>query len=108
MPLFCLFAFTKSTSDDAAAKQKVGETMTDFIFLQNYARNLLMRYFLGCAGVLDVEPGVKGSREMLRKGGSGKAFGQGVAGGPPLEGGGRADAGGVLAGLRDGLADRRP
>ncbi len=47
--------------------QKVGETMTDFILLQNYARNLLMRYFLGCAGVLDVEPGFKGSLEVFTK-----------------------------------------
>ncbi len=41
--------------------------MTDFVLLQNYARNLLMRHFLGCAGVLDVEPGFKGSLEVFTK-----------------------------------------
>jgi len=41
--------------------------MTDFVLLQNYARNLLMRYFLGCAGVLDVEPGLKSSLEVFTK-----------------------------------------
>ena len=41
--------------------------MTDFVLLQNYARNLLMRYFLGCAGVLDVEPGFKGSLVVFTK-----------------------------------------
>lgn len=41
--------------------------MSNFILLQNYARNLLMRYFLGCAGVLDVEPGFKGSLEVFTK-----------------------------------------
>jgi len=45
----------------------VDETMTDFVLLQLYARNLLMRYFLGCAGVLDVEPGFKGSLEVFAK-----------------------------------------
>ncbi len=52
--------------------QKVGETMTDFVLLQNYARNLLMRYFLGCAGVLDVETGFKGSLEVFTKDWRGK------------------------------------
>ena len=41
--------------------------MTDFVLLQPYARNLLLRYFLGCAGVLDVEPGLKGSLEVFTK-----------------------------------------
>ncbi len=41
--------------------------MDNFILLQTYARNLLLRYFLGCAGVLDVEPGLKGSLEVLTK-----------------------------------------
>ncbi len=31
--------------------------MNDFVLLQNYARNLLMRYFLGCTGVLDERHG---------------------------------------------------
>lgn len=39
--------------------------MSDYIKLQNYARNLLMRYLMGCAGVLDVEPGYKGSLEVV-------------------------------------------
>ena len=39
--------------------------MSDFILLQNYTRNLLMRYFLGCAGILDVKPGFKGSLEVF-------------------------------------------
>ena len=34
--------------------------MNTFVLLQTYARNLLLRYFLGCAGVLDVEPGFRG------------------------------------------------
>lgn len=46
--------------------------MTDFILLQNYARNLLIRYFVGCAGVLDVEPGFKGSLEVFTKDWRGK------------------------------------
>ena len=46
--------------------------MTDFILLQPYARNLLLRYFLGCAGVLDVEPGLKGSLEVFTKSWHGK------------------------------------
>ena len=41
--------------------------MTDFVLLQPYAHNLLLRYFLGCAGVLDVEPGFKGSLEVFTK-----------------------------------------
>ena len=41
--------------------------MTDFVLLQPYARNLLLRHFLGCAGVLDVEPGFKGSLEVFTK-----------------------------------------
>ena len=41
--------------------------MSDFVLLQPYARNLLMRYFLGCAGVQDVEPGFKGSLEVFTK-----------------------------------------
>ena len=46
--------------------------MTDFVLLQSYARNLLMRYFLGCAGVLDVEPGFKWSLEVFAKDWRGK------------------------------------
>lgn len=46
--------------------------MNDFILLQNYARNLLLRYFLGCGGVLDVEPGFKGSLEVFTKDWRGK------------------------------------
>jgi hypothetical protein len=46
--------------------------MNDFILLQNYARNLLLRYFLGCAGVLDAEPGFKGSLEVFTKNWRGK------------------------------------
>lgn len=46
--------------------------MTDFVLLQNYARNLLMRYFFSCAGVLDVEPGFKGSLEVFTKDWRGK------------------------------------
>lgn len=34
--------------------------MNTFVLLQTYARNLLLRYFLGCVGVLDVEPGFRG------------------------------------------------
>ena len=41
--------------------------MTDFVLLQPYAHNVLLRYFLGCAGVLDVEPGFKGSLEVFTK-----------------------------------------
>lgn len=39
--------------------------MTDFIRLQNYARNFLMRYFMNQPDVLDVEPGFKGSLEVV-------------------------------------------
>lgn len=39
--------------------------MSNFVLLQNYARNLLLRYFLGCTGILDVEPGYKGSLEVF-------------------------------------------
>lgn len=35
--------------------------------LQTYARNLLLRYFLGCVNVLDVEPGFRGSLEVFTK-----------------------------------------
>lgn len=41
--------------------------MSNFILLQNYARNLLMRYFFSCAGVLDVELGFKGSLKVFTK-----------------------------------------
>ena len=46
--------------------------MSDFVLLQNYAHNLLLRYFLGCVNVLDVEPGFKGSLEVFTKGWRGK------------------------------------
>jgi hypothetical protein len=46
--------------------------MSDFVHLQNYARNLLLRYFLGCANVLDVEPGFRGSLEVFAKDWRGK------------------------------------
>jgi hypothetical protein len=39
--------------------------MNNFVLLQNYARNLLLRYFLGCGNVLDVEPGFRGSLEVF-------------------------------------------
>lgn len=39
--------------------------MNDFVLLQPHARNLVMRYFSGCAGVLDVEPAFKGSLEVF-------------------------------------------
>ena len=41
--------------------------MNTFVLLQPYARNLLIRYFLSCAGVLDVEPSLKGSLEVFAK-----------------------------------------
>ncbi len=41
--------------------------MNDLILLQPYTRTLLMRYFLGCTGVLDVEPGFKGSLLVFTK-----------------------------------------
>lgn len=46
--------------------------MSDFVLLQNYVRNLLLRYFLGCANVIDVEPGFKGSLEVFVKDWRGK------------------------------------
>ena len=46
--------------------------MNTFVLLQTYARNLLLRYFLGCAGVLDVEPGFKGLLEVFTKAWRGK------------------------------------
>ena len=46
--------------------------MSDFVLLQNYARNLLLRYFLGCVNVLDVEPSFKGSLEVFAKDWQGK------------------------------------
>ena len=41
--------------------------MNTFALLQPYARNLLLRYFLGCVNVLDVEPGFRGSLEVCAK-----------------------------------------
>ena len=46
--------------------------MSGFILLQPYARNLLLRHFLGCVNVLDVEPSFKGSLEMFAKDWRGK------------------------------------
>lgn len=46
--------------------------MSNFVLLQNYARNLLMRYFLGHTEVLDVEPVIKGSLEVFAKGWQGR------------------------------------
>lgn len=42
--------------------------MTDFILLQNYARNVLLRYFLTQPSTLDVEPGFKGKLEVFSTG----------------------------------------
>ena len=39
--------------------------MSDFFLLQNYARNVLLRYFLNQPEVLDVEPGFKGKLEVV-------------------------------------------
>ena len=41
--------------------------MNTFVLLQTYARNLLLRYFLGCVNGLDVEPGFRGSLEVFTK-----------------------------------------
>jgi hypothetical protein len=40
-------------------------SMTDFILLQNYARNYLLRYFMNQYDVLDVEPDYKGKLEVV-------------------------------------------
>lgn len=52
--------------------------MSDFILLQNYARNFLLRYFLSQPDVLDVEPGYKGKLEVVSTGwrGSVKVIGR--------------------------------
>ena len=47
--------------------------MNTFVLLQTYARNLLLRYFLGCGNVLDVEPSFRGSLEVFTKEWRGKA-----------------------------------
>ena len=41
--------------------------MNTVVLLQPYARNLLLRYFLGWVNVLDVEPGFKGLLEVFAK-----------------------------------------
>ena len=46
--------------------------MNNFVLMQNYARNLLLRYFLGCVNVIDAEPGFKGSLEVFAKNWRGK------------------------------------
>lgn len=42
--------------------------MSDFILLQNYARNFLLRYFMSLPTTLDVEPGFKGKLELISTG----------------------------------------
>lgn len=42
--------------------------MTDFVLLQNYARNFLMRYFMTQPSTLDVEPGFRGKLEIIATG----------------------------------------
>ena len=49
--------------------------MNTFVLLQSYARNML-RYFLGCVNVLDVEPGFKGLLEVFTKTWHGKVVGR--------------------------------
>lgn len=39
--------------------------MSDFILLQHYARNFLLRYFMSQPDVLDVEPGFKGKLDVI-------------------------------------------
>lgn len=41
--------------------------MNTFVLLQTYARNLLLRYFLGWVNVLDVEHGFKGLLKVFTK-----------------------------------------
>ena len=88
--------------------------MSDFVLLQNYARNLLLRYFLGCANVIDVEPGFKGSLEVFAKDWRGKlkVVGREQAGrnlylDPHWQEEGARVLAVYLTRLRHGLADRR-
>ena len=87
--------------------------MNDFVLLQPHARNLVMRYFPGCAGVLDVEPTFKGSLEVFTKTWRGKVkvvgrehLGSTLLLNPCWRE--KERAGVLLVGLWDGLADRRP